>query len=181
MSVTKKINNQSYLNIVGFGSFEFSYKLFLFLHLFQQLPFDFVSHNARFDLSLSNSKSKRFTQYGITEPSSRLHPTIVLEFTTVCSLNRLKDPALFTILTRVRESYREIFFSYIHIHSTFLTLLFTNIHKTISNRYLLKKKGVSQYFEKTFSLFSFLLFIILYNIFVFCSFSFFKIFFDFSF
>lgn len=141
MSVTKKINNQSYLNIVGFGSFEFSYKLFLFLHLFQQLPFDFVSHNARFDLSLSNSKSKRFTQYGITEPSSRLHPTIVLEFTTVCSLNRLKDPALFTILTRVRESYREIFFSYIHIHSTFLTLLFTNIHKTISNRYLLKKKG----------------------------------------
>lgn len=87
--VRNKKNNQSYLNIVGFGSFEFSYKLFLFLHLFQQLPFDFVSHNARFDLSLSNSKSKRFTQYGITEPSSRLHPTIVLEFTTVCSLNRL--------------------------------------------------------------------------------------------
>lgn len=79
-SVIRK-SNCSYLKIVGFSSFQFPYNFSLFFHLLQQLFIDFVSHNAWFGLSPFNSNSKRFMQHGITAPSSRLHPTIVLRFT----------------------------------------------------------------------------------------------------
>lgn len=117
-SVIRK-SNCSYLDIVGFSSFQFPYNFSLLFHLLQQLFIDFVSHNAWFGLSPSNSNSKRFTQHGITAPSSRLHPTIVLRFTTVCSFDRLYNSIRLACLTRVFVKGWTNFLHHIHIQSVF--------------------------------------------------------------
>lgn len=132
--VTKKIyksvihkSNCSYLDIVGFSSFQFPYNFSLLFHLLQQLFIDFVSHNAWFGLSPFNSNSKRFMQYGITAPSSRLHPTIVLRFTTVCSFDRLYNSIRFACLTRVRKRMNK--FSSSHSYP----ICFSNRYEMVGN------------------------------------------------
>lgn len=117
-SVIRK-SNCSYLKIVGFSSFQFPYNFSLFFHLLQQLFIDFVSHNAWFGLSPFNSNSKRFMQHGITAPSSRLHPTIVLRFTTVCSFDRLYNSIRFACLTHVFVKGWTDFLHHIHIQFVF--------------------------------------------------------------